>query len=120
MNGYATCIDSRNACWGKDTIRFGLPDFNRRRNVVFPVPALPVRKRCVPVFSINCHANANSGFCSIISSMLVGGVKVTQIKELKPPLAHLFAKKGKSYKSDKLRATSAFRDIAQPLLTCSS
>ncbi|EEF87749.1 hypothetical protein BACCELL_04653 [Bacteroides cellulosilyticus DSM 14838] len=28
--------------------------------------------------------------------MLVGGVKVAQIKELKPPLAHLFAKKGKA------------------------
>ena len=79
----------------RTTIRFGLSDFNRRRNVVFPVPALPVKKRCVPVFSINCHANANSGFCSVISSMLVGGVKVAQIKELKPPLAHLFAKKGK-------------------------
>ncbi|KXT51185.1 hypothetical protein HMPREF2531_02182 [Bacteroides intestinalis] len=38
--------------------------------------------------------------------MLVGGVKVAQIKELKPPLAHLFAKKRKSYKSDKLRTTS--------------
>ena len=88
------------------TMRLGVCSFNRLRNVVFPVPAFPVRNKCVPVFSINCHANANSGFCSIISSMLVGGVKVAQIKELKPPLAHLFAKKRKSYKSDKLRATS--------------
>ena len=34
---------------------------NSFRKVVFPVPALPVRKRCLPVFSIIARARCNSG-----------------------------------------------------------
>ena len=35
------------------------------RNVVFPVPALPVRKMLRPVCSTKSHACCNSTFCSI-------------------------------------------------------
>ena len=47
------------------TIRLGDPAFSRCRKVVFPVPALPVRKRCVPVLSMNCQARSSSVFCSM-------------------------------------------------------
>ena len=36
------------------------------RNVVLPVPALPVRNMLVPVCSTNSHASRNSSFFSII------------------------------------------------------
>ena len=35
------------------------------KNVVLPVPALPVRKMLWPVFSTKSHAVSNSLFCSI-------------------------------------------------------
>ena len=47
------------------TILLGLRSFSLRRKVVFPVPALPVRNRCVPVFSMKLQARLSSSFCSI-------------------------------------------------------
>ena len=49
----------------KITIRLGVCSFNLLRNVVFPVPAFPVRNKCVPVFSMNCHASCSSGLFSM-------------------------------------------------------
>ena len=46
------------------TIRFDDSSFSRRRKVVFPVPALPVRKRLVFVVSIMSQASC---VCSVIS-----------------------------------------------------
>jgi len=48
--------------------------------------------------------------------MLVGGVKVAQIKELEPPLAHLFAKKGKTIRmtSYELQETSGVSEKTPP------
>ena len=47
------------------TMRLGVCSFNRLRNVVFPVPAFPVRNKCVPVFSMNCQASCSSGLFSM-------------------------------------------------------
>ena len=47
------------------TMRLGHSAFSRRKKVVLPVPALPVRNKWVPVFSMNCHVKASSGFCFI-------------------------------------------------------
>ena len=35
------------------------------KKVVFPVPAFPVIKRFLSVFSMNCNASSNSGFFGI-------------------------------------------------------
>ena len=43
------------------TVRLGDSFFRLCRKVVFPVPAFPVRKRWVPVFSIICQARCSSG-----------------------------------------------------------
>jgi hypothetical protein len=44
MNGYATCINGSNPC-GATTMCFFLVFFTKSfRNVVFPVPAFPVKK----------------------------------------------------------------------------
>ena len=48
------------------TMRLGVCSFNRLRNVVFPVPAFPVRNKCVPVFSMNCQASCSSGLFSML------------------------------------------------------
>ncbi len=39
--------------------------FNECKNVVFPVPALPVKKIDRSVFSTKSHAKSNSGFSGI-------------------------------------------------------
>ena len=46
-------------------IRLGERCFNSRKNVVFPVPALPVKKILVPVYSRKLKASSNRGFVSI-------------------------------------------------------
>ena len=46
-------------------IRLGERRFNSRKNVVFPVPALPVKKILVPVYSRKLKASSNWGFVSI-------------------------------------------------------
>ena len=45
------------------TMRFDDSSRRRRRKVVLPVPALPVRNRCVPVVSIMVRARRNSSLC---------------------------------------------------------
>ena len=45
------------------------------RKVVFPVPALPVRKTLFPVCSINSHAVLKSPFSSIMVFLLVTKVR---------------------------------------------
>ncbi len=46
-------------------MRFGERCFNSRKNVVFPVPALPVKKTLVPVYSKKLKAKSNCGLDSI-------------------------------------------------------
>ena len=60
------------------TILFPELSLSRRRNVVFPVPALPVRKRLLPVSSTMRRASDSSRFMLIAcsgSATLVGSTK---------------------------------------------
>ncbi len=47
------------------TIRFGDRLRSSRRNVVFPVPAFPVRNTLVPVYSKKSNASCNLGLVSM-------------------------------------------------------
>jgi hypothetical protein len=47
--------------------------------VVLPVPALPVRKMLVPVFSTKCHAISNSLFVSIVFFSIAGAKVIKSI-----------------------------------------
>ena len=60
------------------TMRF--IDVSRRlcRKVVFPVPAFPVRKRLVPVFSTICLARLSSELFSIALCFIVEGIVVVE------------------------------------------
>ena len=49
------------------TILFKDSFFILCKKVVFPVPALPVIKRFLSVFSMNCTASSNSGFLGIFT-----------------------------------------------------
>ena len=50
-----------------------------RKKVVFPLPALPVRKTFTPVYSTNCHASSNSGLDSIGTSAVCGFLPVSSL-----------------------------------------
>jgi hypothetical protein len=51
MNGYATCVDGSNPGWRYNNVFFLVFFTKSFRNVVFPVPAFPVKKMLLLVCS---------------------------------------------------------------------